>query len=127
MKQKLLKLLICLFLGMQVLPLQAKNEDVTLSFWNTIIQVDVSESTGRFAVSTQDGMPSKTTDRNSFLTFFNQVPETAFTTFRINGEDYIFGNDYKEEGGIVSSTVLSGSAAVTVWPVSYTHLTLPTI
>ena len=59
MKQKLLKLLICLFLGMQVLPLQAKNEDVTLSFGNTIIQVDVSESTGRFAVSTQDGMPSK--------------------------------------------------------------------
>ena len=123
MKQKLLKLLLCLFLGMQVLPLQAKNEDVTLSFGNTIIQVDVSESTGRFAVSTQDGMPSKTTDRNSFLTFFNQVPETAFTTFRINGEDYIFGNDYKEEGGIVSSTVLSGSSAVTVWQVNGVQVT----
>lgn len=123
MKQKLLKLLICLFLGMQVLPLQAKNEDVTLSFGNTIIQVDVSESTGRFAVSTQDGMPSKTTDRNSFLTFFNQVPETAFTTFRINGEDYIFGNDYKEEGGIVSSTVLSGSTAVTVWQINGVQVT----
>lgn len=123
MKKKLTAFLLSIFLMLQVLPVQAKQEDATLTFGNTIIQVDVNEATGRFAVSTQDGMPSKTTDRYSFLTFFNQVPETAFTTFRINGEDYIFGNDYKDEGGIVSSTVLSGSSAITVWQVHGVQVT----
>ena len=123
MKKKLTAFLFSFVVMLQVLPVQAKQEDATLTLGNTIIQVDVSETTGRFAVSTQDGMPSKTTDRYSFLTFFNQVPETAFTTFRINGEDYIFGNDYKDEGGIVSSTVLSGSTAITVWQVNGVQVT----
>ena len=58
MKKKLTAFLFSFVVMLQVLPVQAKQEDATLTLGNTIIQVDVSETTGRFAVSTQDGIPS---------------------------------------------------------------------
>ncbi|MGM9941564.1 MAG: Ig-like domain-containing protein [Bulleidia sp.] len=123
MKRKIIALLVSFVLAVNIVPVQAKDSSGSLSFGNTLIRVDVNAENGRFTVSTLDGLPSKTTDRNSFLSFLNTVPDTGFTTFRINGEDYIFGNDYGNAGGIVTPTYLSGSTAVTVWQVNGVEVT----
>lgn len=123
MKRKIIALFVSFVLAVNILPVQAKESAGSLSFGNTLIKVDVNAENGRFTVSTLDGLPSKSTDRNSFLSFLNTVPDTGFTTFRINGEDYIFGNDYGNEGGIVTPTYLNGSMAVTVWQVNGVEVT----
>lgn len=97
--------------------------DVTLTVGNSLVQVKVNKSTGRYVVSTEDGLPSKTSDRNRLLSFLDNTPDTSFTTIRINGEDYIFGNAYGAKGGIVSPTSVQGTTATTVWQVEGVQVT----
>ncbi|MGX8698350.1 MAG: S-layer homology domain-containing protein [bacterium] len=59
---------------------------------NDFIKVSVNNKTGRFSITTTEGQPLRKNDQNSRLTF--EGDDTSFTTFRINGTDYIFGNDY---------------------------------
>ena len=68
---------------------------------NDFIKVTVNSKNGRFAVGTVEGQPVRKNDQNTFLTFLGGLfglgrgdSDTSFTTFRINGTDYIFGNDY---------------------------------
>ena len=68
---------------------------------NDFIKVTVNSKTGRFSVGTVEGQPVRKNDQNTFLTFIGGLfglgrgdSDTSFTTFRINGTDYIFGNDY---------------------------------
>lgn len=89
--------------------------DVTLTVGNSLVQVRVNKNTGRYVVSTEDGLPSKTSDRNRLLSFLDNTPDTSFTTIRIDGEDYIFGNDYGTKGGIVTPTRVQGTTATTIW------------
>ena len=68
---------------------------------NDFIKVTVNARNGRFSVRTVEGQPVRKNDQNTFLTFLGGLfglgrgdSDTSFTTFRINGTDYIFGNDY---------------------------------
>ena len=88
--------------------------DAVLTVGNSLVQVRVNRSTGRYVVSTEDGLPSKTSDRNRLLSFFDNTPDTSFTTIRIDGKDYIFGNDYGVQGGIVTPTSVQGTTATTI-------------
>lgn len=62
---------------------------------NTLVKVTVNNDTGRFAIRTVDGQPIRKKDQNINMMFKGDDPETSFTTFRIDGTDYIFGNPYK--------------------------------
>lgn len=66
----------------------------TLALANDYLQVSVNGQTGRFAIATKAGSPLKADDNDKPLLFQQKVPETSFTTFRINGKDYIYGNAY---------------------------------
>ena len=75
-------------------------EEITLQ--NEFIKVNVNTKSGRFNVGTVEGQPERKKDQNTFLTFWNNLfgegigdTDTSFTTFRINGTDYIFGNRYE--------------------------------
>ncbi|MBQ7719089.1 MAG: hypothetical protein IJT56_00775, partial [Clostridia bacterium] len=68
---------------------------------NDYIKVTVNSKTGRFSIGTVEGQKVRKNDQNTFLTFIGGLfgagigdSDTSFTTFRINGTDYIFGNDY---------------------------------
>ena len=98
-------------------------DDTMLTMGNTLVQVKVNRSTGRYVVATEDGLPSKTSDRNRWLSFFDNTPDTSFTTIRIDGKDYIFGNEYGRQGGIVTPTTIQGTTAVTVWQVKGVQVT----
>ncbi|MBB3113919.1 hypothetical protein FHS18_006034 [Paenibacillus phyllosphaerae] len=62
---------------------------------NDFIKITVDNATGRFGVRTVDGQPIRKNDNNVDMMFRGDDPETSFTTFRIDGTDYIFGNPYK--------------------------------
>ncbi|WP_127579605.1 S-layer homology domain-containing protein [Paenibacillus koleovorans] len=68
--------------------------DVTV-LQNDYIKVTVDNKTGRFGVRTVEGQPIRKKDQNVDLMFRGDNPESSFTTFRIDGTDYIFGNPYK--------------------------------
>ncbi len=61
---------------------------------NGYMDVYVDRESGRFVIETEEGHPLKAGDDDKSLLFAGDQPDTSFTTFRINGEDYIFGNDY---------------------------------
>lgn len=62
---------------------------------NEFVSVEVDNATGRFGIRNVDGQPIRKKDQNVDNLFKGENPETSFTTFRINGTDYIFGNPYK--------------------------------
>lgn len=61
---------------------------------NDFVEVDIESNNGRFAVGTKEGHPLKGGDNQEPLLFMEDEPDTSFTTFRINGENYIYGNSY---------------------------------
>lgn len=73
----------------------AVNEPDTTTIQNAYIKVTVENGTGRFGIRTVDGQPVRKKDQNVNMLFQGDDPETSFTTFRIDGTDYIFGNPYK--------------------------------
>ena len=90
---------------------------------NGIVEYQVNKNDGRFTIATADGIPGKESDNDKNLLFFDELPETSFTTFRINGKDYIFGNNYGAEGGITSATKVDGYIAKTIWRINDVEIT----
>lgn len=71
----------------------------TVALGNDYIQVTVDQQTGRFSIGTVAGHPLHKMDHNQPLLYGAEAPDTSFTTFRINGKDYIYGNRYGFLGG----------------------------
>lgn len=60
---------------------------------NEFVDVQVNQDNGRFSIQTKQGHPLRMDDEELLL-FHDEYPDTSFTTFRIEGKDYIFGEDY---------------------------------
>ncbi|MFS0722841.1 S-layer homology domain-containing protein [Paenibacillus sp. 1P07SE] len=80
--------------GIETIAAQVSTPDVTV-LQNELIKITVDNSTGRYGIRTVEGQPIRKNDQNVNLMFRGDDPETSFTTFRIDGDDYIFGNPYK--------------------------------
>ncbi|OKP96958.1 S-layer homology domain-containing protein [Paenibacillus sp. P46E] len=77
----------------------------TTTIQNDFIKVTVDNSTGRYGIRTIEGQPIRKNDQNTSLLYKGDDPETSFTTFRIDGTDYIYGNKYKFGNDLYSETV----------------------
>lgn len=62
---------------------------------NDYVAVNIDNATGRFGIRSVEGQPIRKKDQNLDMVFKGDNPESSFTTFRINGTDYVFGNPYK--------------------------------
>lgn len=82
------------------------NNSVSIS--NDYMTFSVNKDTGFFTISTLDGHPQKAADDNMNLIYEGDSIETSFTTVRIDGEDYVFGQNY----GIFGTTASLGSTDV---------------
>lgn len=71
---------------------------------NEFIKITVDNATGRFGIRTVEGQPVRKKDQNVDMMFRGDDPETSFTTFKIDGTDYIFGNPYKFGANFFSET-----------------------
>jgi hypothetical protein len=149
--RKGLALFLAIVLFINILPMNAAaafvhevvGEEITLS--NDFIKLTVNSKNGRFSIQTLEGQSVRKTDDNSFLSFIGGLfgdglgdSDTSFTTFRINGTDYIFGNKYNiADKGVASemgeTRVLTSSeypsipegcqAVVTQWSVEGVTIT----
>lgn len=72
---------------------------------NTYIRTTTNKENGRFSIKTVDGSPYRENDSHKKLLFMELTPETSFTTFRIDGQDYIFGNHYSDINGLSSEWI----------------------
>lgn len=67
------------------------------SIANDYIKYSLNARTGGFCIETKDGHPQKTFDNNIPLLYKEDRSRsngTSFTTVRIDGKDYVFGQDY---------------------------------
>lgn len=78
------------------------------------------EDTGRFAVDVAAGDPLRTDDDGKPLIYGHPKPWTSYTTIRINGENFVFGQATKRRAGaglpggeIVTGPVLDGDRLLT--------------
>jgi len=86
-------LVIAIMFGM--LPLKAEAATPTVySINNGYMEYSINTETGGFSIATLKGHPQKKYDNNKRLLYDGTGTETSFTTVRIDGEDYIFGQDY---------------------------------
>ena len=88
------------------------------SIKNDTIELLVNGDDGRYAIKTVEGSPDRPEDDNKPLLYLKNTPETTFTTFRIDGKDYIYGNSYSGimmEGGFSDSPKKEGMANISTW------------
>jgi hypothetical protein len=88
------------------------------SIKNDTIELLVNGEDGRFSVKTVEGSPDRSEDENKPLLYLKGIPETTFTTFRIDGKDYIYGNSYNGiimEGGFTDAPKTEGMANISTW------------
>ncbi len=121
-KRLLLLSLCCLLVFPAVSPvIQAAVTPETLEeIVNDYIEVHVHPDTGRYSIQTKEGHPLKDRDQNQSLLFRDDFPETSFTTFRVNGKDYIYGNDYGWMGAdssFLHRPISQGLTNQSVWAV----------
>lgn len=94
---------------------------------NGFIEYLVDKSDGRFVIRTEGGSPYRDTDSDKKLLFDkNNDPETSFTSFIIDGEEYIFGNDYgflNERSGFIESPSNSGGVNTAIWEIDDIEIT----
>lgn len=88
------------------------------SIKNNIVELLVNKGDGRFVVKTVQGSPHRSEDDNAPLLFSQDIPETTFTTFRIDGKDYIYGNSYSGivmDGGLVTAPKVEEMKNTSSW------------
>lgn len=126
--KKLISLIIAAVTALNlIIPTMALAEEIdAISVHNGIVEYRVNKDNGRYTIHTAEGLPNKASDNDKNLLFLFDTPDTSFTTFRIDGEDYIFGNSYGflgSEGGIVSAPTVDGNITTTVWRIKDVEVT----
>ncbi len=113
-------LLIVFILGLVnplIMEVAAAEESAIQSIKNSIVELLVNKKDGRFVIKTVDGSPNRE-DENEPLLFIKDMPQTSFTTIRIDGEDYIYGNTYvSPEGGFLENPVTNGMSSNSIWKI----------
>ena len=88
------------------------------SIKNNTVELLVNGADGRYAIKTAEGSPDRSEDDNKPLLYLKEIPETTFTTFRIDGKDYIYGNSYTGitmEGGFTDPPKREGMTNISTW------------
>lgn len=85
-----------------VIASELDNADDHISLANEFIVIKVNSSddgAGRFGVDTTGGDPMKASDDNQRLVYGDPVPNTSYTTVRIDGQNYVFGGSSDTRAG----------------------------
>jgi len=89
----------------------------TLSADNGFVEYTVNQTNGRFTVATVEGATYRD-DSDAPLLYEEYYPDTSFTTFMIDGEAYVFGNDYGPMGldsVLEQAPTTVGLVTTTIW------------
>lgn len=112
---RLLSILLAVLMATGGMPrtlLAAEPERLLLA--DGFINVGVNAQNGRFSSGTTGGDPSKPADNDRPVLYEKDIPETSFTSFKIDGEEVIFGNAYLHSSFIQRPQV-TGNKCLTIW------------
>lgn len=126
LKKTISWLIVFIFMANLISPMVAYASEGPVSVHNGFVEYKVNRDNGRFTIHTTDGLPNKAKDNDKNLLFLKDLPDTSFTTFKIDGKDYIFGNSYGilgQEGGILSPPQADGNMTTTVWRIKDIEVT----
>ena len=128
MRKIVLFVLSALFGAAAVIPFAPARAEVPERFVmsDSYIQVSVHSGSGRFSARTTGGDPWAPNDTNRPILYEDEMPETSYTTFRIGGEEVIFGNRYGPfgiDGGFVQEPQQLGNKTVAVWRYKDVYIT----
>ncbi len=101
-------LALIMVLSMLLSAVPASADEASKSIGNDYLNFSINEKTGFFNIKTLEGHPQKAADNNMNLLYAGDSIETSFTTIRVDGKDYIFGQDY----GIFGLTAKPGETTV---------------
>jgi hypothetical protein len=104
-------------------PVYAQKEEIGDSrYSNGFIQYMVDNEDGRFIIRTDQGTPYRDTDNQKKLLFDkDNDPETSFTSFLIDGEEYIYGNDYgfiSKKSSFIQRPANVGKVNTSIWKIN---------
>lgn len=125
---RLLSLILTFTMLFSTIPVMATTASVNdTKFSNGYIEYLVDKEDARFIIRTEEGSPYRDTDSDKKLLFDkNNDPETSFTSFIIDGEEYIFGNDYgflNKKGKFIQTPKNVGSVNTTIWEIDDVQIT----
>lgn len=89
---------------------------------NDYINISVEPTNGRYTIGTEEGSPYRLEDQNKPLLYEKGNLDTSFTTFRIDGVDYIYGNTY-DNGGFTELPRKDNNGYVSTWHISDVFIT----
>ncbi len=115
--------LICLSFG-EMGPIFADGP-TTFEVSNDFLKYWVNEDNGRFTIETVKGTKNPA-DNNKQLLFKDGVPDTTFTTFMIDGKQYVYGNEYGFlglESSFRLDPVTMGNVTKSVWMIKGIEIT----
>ncbi len=113
------------FISSQEIVLAVAQQLTPIRVDNGFVEYTVNPGNGRFSIKTVKGT-AEGKDSDSLLLYLKEVPETSFTTFRINGEDYIYGNNYGflgNDGVFTKPPAQEGLNTSSVWTVKGLEIT----
>lgn len=90
----------------------------TLEISNQYIKVIVNKENGGYVISTLDGDILKKSDDNVLLTHRGENFDTSFTSFRVDSDEYVFGNKYDSDIGaseVVTRLEPGGDCITSTW------------
>ncbi len=99
----------------------AVEESKPVTHGNEVITYSVSEN-GHFSIrTTEEGSPYRESDGNMSLLYEDGENNTSFATFKIDGEDYIFGQRYayslSKKARITGKTISTDDSIITTYTV----------
>ncbi|NLO39988.1 MAG: hypothetical protein GX115_11045 [Ruminiclostridium sp.] len=107
------------------LPVYAQEPpDMVHSISNGFVRFSVLAQNGRFSIKTSAGAANRD-DSNQKLLYEDKKPETSFTSFWIDGKEYIYGNSYGFMGldGTFTAPATVGKTNTSVWKIGAVEVT----
>ncbi len=125
MLKRMISILLMISVMAAMLPVGAVFADPTdagtVTISNQYIKVIVNEENGGYVIATLDGDILKKSDDNAALTHRGEHYDTSFTSFRIDSDEYVFGEKYGlfgSKSSVVDTRLTEDNTAVqSTWSV----------
>ncbi|MCR5625128.1 MAG: hypothetical protein K6G11_07805, partial [Lachnospiraceae bacterium] len=90
--------------------------DTVLTIGNSFVKLSVNKNTGGYTLKTVEGDVLTKTDNNKRLLYSPEGEDTSFSTIRVDGEDYVYGEVDEEDGNsFITEPYISGESVISTY------------
>ncbi len=117
MTKRIISIILAVSFMLAIAPQGFAAEQETAEISNRYIKVVVNKANGGYVISTLEGDILKKSDDNALLTHRGENFDTSFTSFKVDSDEYVFGNRYGllSGGDTVTAVSPSGDFITSTW------------